>query len=66
MNTITLKTALLVKKSIYIDYNALTEEIGTNPKASKFKVGNRVRIQSTGQCFSNMVTAKFDQRNICD
>ena len=33
----------LVKKPIDADYSA-TEEIETNPKSPKFKVGDRVRI----------------------
>ena len=32
------------KKPVNADYSALTEEIGTNPKAPKFKVNDRVRI----------------------
>ena len=44
MNTIILVIILLVKKPINADYSALTEENGTNPKLSKFKVGDRVRI----------------------
>ena len=40
MNTIILVIILLVKKPINADYSALTEENGTNPKLSKFKVGD--------------------------
>lgn len=32
------------KKPIHSDYSALSEETETNSKASKFKVGGRVRI----------------------
>ena len=32
------------KKSINADYSSLTENTETNPKASKFKVNDRVRI----------------------
>ena len=32
------------KKSINADYSGLTENTETNPKASKFKVNDRVRI----------------------
>ena len=28
----------------YLDYSALTEKTGTNPKAPKFKVNDRVSI----------------------
>ena len=35
---------LLARKPIDADYSALNEEIETNPKASKFKAGYRVRI----------------------
>ena len=34
----------IVKKSIDADNSALTKEIVTNPKSSKLKVGDRVRI----------------------
>ena len=34
----------IVKKVIDADYSTLTEEIESNPKAPKFKVGNRVKI----------------------
>ena len=36
----------LVKKVIDADYSTLTEEIESNPKAPKFKVGNRVKISN--------------------
>ena len=42
MNTITL--IIIGKKPIDADYSALYEEIETNPKGSKFKAGDRVRI----------------------
>ena len=35
---------LLVRKSIDADYAVLTEELQTNPKASKLRVGNKVKV----------------------
>ena len=32
------------KKTCYANYSSLTEDIGTNPQAPKFKVGDRVKI----------------------
>ena len=43
------------KKSINADYSGLTENTETNPKASKFKVNDRVRItqykNSISKCY---------------
>ena len=39
-------------KIIDVHYSALFEEIETNPKALKFKVGNRVRIIKYKNIFS--------------
>ena len=44
MNTITLIIILLVKKLVDANYSSLTKDIGTNPQAPKFKVGDRVKI----------------------
>ena len=44
MNKIICIKVLLVKKYIYADYSALSEEIKTNPKAPQFKADDRVRI----------------------
>ena len=43
---------LLVKKTVNTDYSALTEQIETNPKLHKFKVGDRVRITQYQNTFS--------------
>ena len=40
------------KKPIDADYSVLTEEIETNPKARKFKVGDRVRTTEHKNIFS--------------
>ena len=40
MNTI----KLAIKRPVDADNSALTEEIETNPKAFKFKVGGRIRM----------------------
>ena len=52
MNTITIIVILVVKKPIDADYSILTEEIETNPKARKFKVGDRVRTTEHKNIFS--------------
>ena len=44
------------KKPINADYYAFTENIQTNPKASKFKVSNRVRITKYKNIFSKGYT----------
>ena len=43
MNTIIVVIILLVKMPIDADYSALSEEIKMDPKASKFKLGERWR-----------------------
>ena len=43
MNTIIVVIILLVKMPIDADYSALSEEIKMDPKASKFKLGERLR-----------------------
>ena len=47
------------KKSINAYYYALAEEIETNLKASKFKVGDRVRIINYKNIFSEGYTKHF-------
>ena len=44
------------KKPIDADYSALNEEIETNPKAPKFKIGNRVRIFMYRNIFNESCT----------
>ena len=44
------------KKPINADYYAFIENIQTNPKASKFKVSNRVRITKHKNIFSKGYT----------
>ena len=56
MNTITLIIILLLKKLADADYSALTEEIETNPKSPKFRVGDRVRITKHRNIFSKGYT----------
>ena len=48
------------KKPSVVDYFALTEEIKTNPQASKFESGDRVRITKYKNIFSKDCT-KIDQ-----
>ena len=43
-------------KPINADYAALTEKIETNPKSSKSKVGNRIRITKYKNIFSKDYT----------
>ena len=43
-------------KAINADYYTLIERIGTNPKASKFKVNDRVRITKNNIIFSKSYT----------
>ena len=40
------------KKTINVDYSALTEKSETNPKALKFKVSDRVKITTYKNIFS--------------
>ena len=46
----------IVKKLSDADYSALTEEIETNPKSPKFRVGDRVRITKHRNIFSKGYT----------
>ena len=46
----------IIKKSTNVDSSALTERIETNPKASKFKVNDRVRITNCKNIFSTGCT----------
>ena len=52
------------KKSIAVDYSVFTKETQTNLKASKFEVGNRVRITNYKNIFSKGYTKKWS-KNIC-
>ena len=56
MNTITLIIILLVKKLVDANYSSLTEDIGTNPQAPKFKVGDRVKIIKYKNIFATVQT----------
>ena len=47
------------KKPINADYFALTEKIETNPKASKFRVNDRVRITKDKNIFSKGYTGNW-------
>ena len=49
------------KKTIDADYSALTEEIETNLKAPKFKVGDRVKITMFRRIFLAKVTPTIGQ-----
>ena len=44
MNTIIVIIILLVKKAIDGESSVFTEEIEMNPKAPKFKFGDRIRL----------------------
>ena len=45
-------------------FSALTEEIEMNPKAPKFKVGNRVRIMKHKNIFSKGYTENWSKEII--
>ena len=47
------------KKPVDADYSALTEKTETNPKASKFKNGDRVRITKYKNIFSKVYTKNW-------
>ena len=47
MNTTIIIIILSVKKAIDGESSVFTEEIEMNPKAPKFKFGDRIRLQST-------------------
>ena len=49
------------KKLINADYSTLSEKIETNPKASKFKVNDRVRITESKNNFSKCYTENFSR-----
>ena len=55
-NAIVLIIILLVKKHTNGDYSAMTGKIETNPKVSKFKVGDRIRITNYKNIFSKGYT----------
>ena len=49
------------KKPIDADYSTLTEDIDTNPKSPKFKVGDRVRINKHINIFSKDYTKNWSK-----
>ena len=49
------------EKLINTDYSALTEKIGANLKASKFKVNDRVRISKYKNIFSKGCTENWSR-----
>ena len=49
------------KRPINVDFSDLTETIKTNPKSSKFKVNEKVRITKYKNIFSK-VTLKICQK----
>ena len=49
------------KKLINADYSALTEEIETNLKVSKFKVGDRVRMTKYNNIFRKGYTKNWSK-----
>ena len=49
----------MVKKPINAGYSALSEEIKTNLKAPKFKVGDEVRITKYENVFSKIYAKKW-------
>ena len=50
------------KKPINANYSVLTEKIGTNPKAPKFKVNDRVRITKYNNTFSKGYTESWSRK----
>ena len=60
MNATIFIISLLAKnKPIDFDYSGLSEEIKTNPKAPKFKFGDRVRITKWKNNFSKSHTKNW-------
>ena len=51
----------MAKKPTDADYSALTEEIKTNPKAYKFKVGVRVKITKHKNILSKCYTKTWSR-----
>ena len=51
----------MVKKAIVADYSTSTEKIETNPKATKFKVSDRVRITKYMNTFSNVYNENWSR-----
>ena len=49
------------KKPINADYSSLTEIIESNPKGSKFKVNDRVKITKYKKIFSKYYTEKWSR-----
>ena len=56
MNAIKVVIIILVESPTDVGFSALPEEIKTNPKASKFNVGDRVRITKYKNLFSKEQT----------
>ena len=59
MNKLILNIILLKKNPADDDYSSLTKEIQTNPKAPKFKVGDRIRITKRDNIFSKSYKQKW-------
>ena len=51
----------ICKKSINVNYSALTEKNETHPKASKFKVNDRERITKYKNIFSKGYTENWSR-----
>ena len=49
------------KKHVDADYSSLTEKIETNPKALKFKTGDRVRITKYKNTFGKRYTENWSR-----
>ena len=49
------------KKPIIADYSAFTEKIETSPKAPKFKVNDRIRINKYKNIFSKGYTENWSR-----
>ena len=52
------------RKAIDVDHSALTKEIQKNPKANKFKVGDRVRITKYKNIFSKVYSENWSKEII--
>ena len=50
-----------INKKLINDYYALTDKIGTNPKAPKFKVNDQVRIPKNKNTFSKGYTENLSR-----
>ena len=61
MNAIILIIVLLTKEPIDGDYCTFTEDIGTNPKSTKFRIGDKVRITKYKNTFSKGYTKNWSR-----